>query len=157
MQGSGHYVGNVLNVLNRAASWWGEGDEKIYVDGESFPSQWGTGTEDYYGYAWCSNERFSTPYIGQPRGGSHQNFGYHSLYRFHVFDPIPFRENLQFDFEIGHWGDPIDVTYDAVMFWYAREGATSNISASSPESNRIPALEIASPTDVAAGPYVCGG
>ena len=39
-------------------AWWGEGDEKIYVDGEKFPSHFGTGTEDYYGYAWCSPEKF---------------------------------------------------------------------------------------------------
>ena len=39
--------------MNPVEAWWGEGDEKVFVDGEKFPSHFGTGTEDYYGYAWC--------------------------------------------------------------------------------------------------------
>lgn len=35
--------------------WWGEGDEKFFVDGEKFPSSFGTGSEDYIGYAWRLN------------------------------------------------------------------------------------------------------
>src|SRR5690606_2236416 len=58
IQGKGIYVGDALCVMNPVNDWWGEGDEKIYVDGETFPSHFGTGTEDYYGYAWCSNEKF---------------------------------------------------------------------------------------------------
>jgi hypothetical protein len=61
--GSGRLVGDSLAIFNDAPSvphpynnWWGEGDEKIYVDGEPFPSHIGTGTEDYYGYAWCRPE-----------------------------------------------------------------------------------------------------
>ena len=56
IQGQGHLVGTVLDVENPpAAAWWGEGDEKIYVDGEAFPSLFGTGTEDYFGYAWSTH------------------------------------------------------------------------------------------------------
>ena len=51
-EGKGYYVGPVYAVRTRSPSWFGEGDEKIYVDGETFPSHIGTGTEDYYGYAW---------------------------------------------------------------------------------------------------------
>jgi hypothetical protein len=53
LKGQGVYVGDALTIFNTADAWWGEGDEKIYVDGEEFPSFIGTGTEDYYGYAWC--------------------------------------------------------------------------------------------------------
>ena len=45
--------------------WWGEGDQKIFVDGESFPSTFGTGTEDDYGYAYGSNRPFAGPYHAQ--------------------------------------------------------------------------------------------
>jgi len=47
-KGEGHYVGTVLSVRTRSPSWFGEGDEKIYIDGEKKPSIWGTGTEDYF-------------------------------------------------------------------------------------------------------------
>ena len=47
-QGKGHYVGTVLSVRTRSPSWFGEGDEKIYIDGEQNASIWGTGTEDHY-------------------------------------------------------------------------------------------------------------
>ena len=51
-EGRGHYVGTVLAVRTRSPSWFGEGDEKIYIDGEEKPSLWGTGTEDYFLSAW---------------------------------------------------------------------------------------------------------
>jgi hypothetical protein len=154
--GDGIYVGNVLNVLNRNEGWWGEGDEKIYVDGESFPSHWGTGTEDYYGYAWCSNERFSLPYIGQPQASERRNFGYTTLYRFHILDSIPFRNSLRFDMEVRHWGDAVDVTYDSVSFWYARPGSKMDGTPAERTAFRIPPLDT-NPPDIAAAKYTCGG
>ena len=51
-KGKGHYVGTVLAVRTRSPAWFGEGDEKIYIDGEAKPSIWGTGTEDYFLSAW---------------------------------------------------------------------------------------------------------
>jgi hypothetical protein len=53
LKGKGVYVGDAITLFNTAYAWWGEGDEKIYVNGETFPSSIGTGSEDYYGYAWC--------------------------------------------------------------------------------------------------------
>jgi hypothetical protein len=157
LTGRGHYVGNVLNIINRNPSWWGEGDEKIYVDGETFPSHFGTGTEDYYGYAWCSNQRFTTPYIGQPLASPRQNFGYTSLYRFHILDVIPFQRSLRFDLEVAHWGPPVQVTYDAISFWYARPGAHARTASPDPTRFRIPELAMPTPTDIPEGPYQCGG
>src|SRR5690606_12537788 len=63
LKGQGVYVGDALTIFNTADAWWGEGDEKIFVDGEDFPSFIGTGTEDYYGYAWCRPEKFTHPFI----------------------------------------------------------------------------------------------
>jgi hypothetical protein len=51
-KGKGHYVGTVLAVRTRSPAWFGEGDEKIYIDGEKTASIWGTGTEDYFLMAW---------------------------------------------------------------------------------------------------------
>src|SRR5690606_37203941 len=58
VRGKGVLVGDLLTITNPVPQWWGEGDEKIYVDGEAFPSHFGTGTEDYYGYAWCDPTPF---------------------------------------------------------------------------------------------------
>jgi hypothetical protein len=52
LKGEGVLVGDVLTLFNTTYNWWGEGDEKIYIDGEDFPSHFGTGTEDYYGYGY---------------------------------------------------------------------------------------------------------
>jgi hypothetical protein len=157
LSGEGYYVGNVLNVINRNPGWWGEGDEKIFVDNEAFPSFFGTGTEDYFGYAWCANERFSTPYVGQPLGGLRKNFGYLSLYRFHVLDAIPFNEALRFDMEVQHWSKTANITLDATSFWYARPGGTATGFSSDISELHIPPLNAAEPSDIPEGPYRCGG
>ena len=65
-QGKGHYVGTVLAVRSRSPSWFGEGDEKVYIDGEESPSIWGTGTEDYFLSAWGLQTTI-TPYFGTPQ------------------------------------------------------------------------------------------
>ena len=52
-EGRGRFCGVMLHVWNPRGGWWGEGDEKFFVDGEKFPSTIGTGSEDYFGYAWC--------------------------------------------------------------------------------------------------------
>lgn len=120
--GPGQLVGVVLDVDNPpGVNWWGEGDEKIYVDGERFPSWFGTGTEDYFGFAWSSTERFAHPYHAQtaaPEPG-HGFAGHFSMSRFHVLDPIPFATSLRFDFEVWHWSDTT-VDLAATVYWYGR-------------------------------------
>ena len=64
-KGRGRFVGTVLNVWNPGGRWWGEGDEKFYVDGEKFPSTIGTGSEDYFGFAWCFAKHYSRAYHSQ--------------------------------------------------------------------------------------------
>ncbi|HEX7476410.1 MAG TPA: glycoside hydrolase family 172 protein [Polyangiales bacterium] len=156
MHGEGFFVGNGLNVVNRSIGWWGEGDEKIYVDDDRFPSFFGTGTEDYYGYAWCSNQRFSAAYTGQPHASTRHNFGYTSLYRFQIPDPIPFRNGLRFDQEVQHWGQAVDVTYDGLSLWYTRPGANAEGPDAPATAFRIPVLGVPEPTNVAVAPYQCG-
>jgi hypothetical protein len=103
IEGQGVYVGNVLNLINRNDAWWGEGDEKIYVDAEAFPSHFGTGTEDYYGYAWCSTERFAHAFHGQSRADGPKNAGHIANTRFHIPDPIPFARALRFVWVVRLW------------------------------------------------------
>lgn len=119
--GQGRLVGSFLHVENPTPGWWGEGDEKIYVDGETFPSFFGTGTEDYYGYAWCSPELFRHPYHGQPICDGPGNFGHTNVFRWHVLDDIPFKTSLKFDMEMWHW-ETVVGTWARTVYWYARPG-----------------------------------
>ena len=127
LRGQGLYVGNALSVTNPVRNWWGEGDEKIYVDGEKFPSHFGTGTEDYYGYAWCCPVPFQRPYHAQTRCDGPINFGHTSVNRWHILDAIPFERSLRFDMEVWHSRRGVEVTYGAVNYWYARPGGTDNV------------------------------
>jgi hypothetical protein len=122
-RGEGLWFGSHLHISNPTDAWWGEGDEKVYVDGESFPSTFGTGTEDYYGYAWCSNEVYQRPYHSQPRADGPANYGHSSVNRWHVLDPIPFRKSLRFDMEMWHWQD-VEATFAYTSYWYAPPGQT---------------------------------
>ena len=124
-RGEGWYVGTVLNIDNPTNWWWGEGDEKISVDGEPFPSHFGTGTEDYFGLAWCSTELTSQPWLGQTRADGPGNAGRASMYRWHVGDAIPFTTELRFRLEVLGWlynDTVLALTQDAVAYWYATPG-----------------------------------
>ena len=115
--GEGRVVGAVLSIRNPVKAWWGEGDEKIYVDGETFPSIFGTGTEDYFGYAWCSPERFSNPYHAQAACDGPGNYGITTVMRWHVLDQIPFSSAMRFDMELWHWAETrVDLT--TALFYY---------------------------------------
>ncbi len=123
LRGRGHYVGTVLHVANPSRAWWGEGDEKVRVDGEAFPSIFGTGTEDYFGYAWSSNVPFSWPYHAQPRADPDGNSGQIANVRWHVLDPIPYTKSLDFDLEQWHWAN-VESRFATTAFWYAAPGGT---------------------------------
>jgi hypothetical protein len=128
VEGEGVYVGDALSVTNPVEDWWGEGDEKIYVDGEEFPSHFGTGTEDYYGYAWCSPEVFHAPFHNQPRCDGPGNYGHTSVNRFRGLDAIPFRGSLKVDMEVWHWRE-CAISYAVTTYWYGKPGAKSKTPA----------------------------
>ena len=129
VSGSGKYVGDSLSLFNAGFAWWGEGDEKIYVDGEDFPSHFGTGTEDYYGYAWCRSETFQTPFILQPWGDGSGNrdctSGYVVNSRWRMLDAIPFNQSIRVDMELWHWL-VTRVNYAPTAFFYTLPGAKAN-------------------------------
>ena len=128
LTGKGVYAGDAITLFNTVYAWWGEGDEKIYVDGESFPSHIGTGTEDYYGYAWCRPEKFSNhPYIGQPDGSGNFWPGYTINIRHRGLDGIPFSKSLQVDMEMWHW-TRATINFAPVSYWYVVPGGKTNIA-----------------------------
>jgi hypothetical protein len=121
--GEGLLLGSTLHVANPTTIWWGEGDEKVWVDGESFPSTFGTGTEDYFGFGWFSNERFSRPFHAQSYTTGRENLGHATMCRWHVTDPIPFRRSIRFAIEMWHLVEALtDFHFGA--FWYATPGST---------------------------------
>lgn len=126
LEGHGVYAGTGLTVFNTADAWWGEGDEKIWVDGESFPSFIGTGTEDYFGYAWCRPEKFSHFLIAQPDGSGNFHPGMSVNLRFYILDAMPFSESLRFDLELWHWAKTV-MNYAPTTFWYMKPGGEWNI------------------------------
>lgn len=130
-KGKGHYVGTVLAVRTRSPSWFGEGDEKIYLDGEKTASIWGTGTEDYFLSAW-GLKTTGTPFFGTPYFDQWGIVGGHtSAYRWHLHDPIVFHSSIKVTME--HWGwistdenaegkrtswNERQDDYASVAFWY---------------------------------------
>ena len=123
--GKGLYLGDTLALFNPVNAWWGEGDEKIRVDGEAFPSHFGTGSEDYYGYAWGNPTLFQGPFCNQVRVDGPGNQGHTTNTRTRALDAIPFTKSLKVDIEVWNWAE-CKVNYAAATYWYALPGATSN-------------------------------
>jgi fructan beta-fructosidase len=123
LKGRGVYRGDVLTLCNHSPRWYGEGDEKIYVDGEAFPSHFGTGTEDYYNTSWAPVKPFQTPFGGAPRADLESSAGYNTFFRLRYLDDIPFTENLKFNLEMISW-EPGTADYAATVFWYGDANAS---------------------------------
>lgn len=119
---SGRFVGLLLDIFNPTPTWWGEGDEKIYVDGESFPSTFGTGTEDFFGYAWGDNHPYMNAFHAQTRCDGPGAKGNSSNIRYQILDSVPFHKSLGFDIEVWHW-EAVQIQYATVAFFYAGPGA----------------------------------
>ena len=153
-QGKGHYVGTVLSVRTRSPAWFGEGDEKIYIDGEQNASIWGTGTEDYFLSAW-GLKTTSTPYFGVPYFDQWGIVGGHtSAYRWHVTDLLVFNKAIKVTFE--HYGwmspdenpkyesnswNPREDDYSSVAFWYQTGTPTFEARAPHARDRKLPNLD----------------
>jgi len=153
-KGKGHYVGTVLAVRSRSPSWFGEGDEKVYIDGEERASIWGTGTEDYFLSAW-GLKTTGTPYFGVPYFDQWGIVGGHtSAYRWHVNDPLVFNSGIKVTIEHFGWissdENPKNQTnswnereddYSSVAFWYQTGTPTFTARAPSGPERRLPSIE----------------
>jgi hypothetical protein len=130
INGKGVYKGDVLTLYNHSPEWYGEGDEKIWVDDDTFPSHFGTGTEDYYNSSWAPVVPFQTPFGGAPRADSENSHGYNTFFRTRNLDGIPFSQRLTFDIEMLSWKKGT-VDYATTFFWYgdikARAEGTSGV------------------------------
>jgi len=103
-EAEGHYVGTVMSARSRSPLWFGEGDARIYVDGDHKPTIQGTGTEDYFLMAWgLSQSQF--PYFGCTyMSDVSDDLGVeYCLYRWHIADPIKFTRSLRFEIEHTGW------------------------------------------------------
>ncbi|HOX38483.1 MAG TPA: DUF2961 domain-containing protein [Candidatus Brocadiia bacterium] len=130
--GRGRYVGVSMNVWNPRKGWWGEGDEKVWADGEKFPSWFGTGSEDYFGYAWCCNEPFVHALHNQPLCEGPGNANHSSVNRWHVADNIPFQKTYRMTIE----NYAKDVDYCCVTYWYATPETTDFFEVPVPPERR---------------------
>lgn len=139
--GRGVLVGDVMSVYNPIPSWYGEGNEKIWVDGETFPGILGTGTEDYYNASWAPNPVFQTPFANHPRIDEPRSQGQNVYTRSRNLDGVPFDRWLQFDFEIMTWNDS-KVGYAATTYWYGAPGARSEGQPQPDEARRpVPVIQ----------------
>jgi hypothetical protein len=118
--GAGRFVGVMLHVWNPRGGWWGEGDEKFFVDGEKFPSTFGTGSEDYFGYAWSSPVLFNHAYHNQTYNDGNSK-GHISVNRWHISDQVPFEKQFEAGLE-KYFANDRPTRYAATVFWYLAPG-----------------------------------
>lgn len=142
--GSGSYIGTYIALASLQRYWWGEGEVKFFLDGDAeFPSLCSTGLEDYAGGAWAFQDElrkqpepqihtFSAPYCGYPFHSHHDHtrastfsteaLPMHGLYRWHLPDPIHFRQDLRVTLQqIGCWDQGLFERSDdisTVAYWY---------------------------------------
>ncbi|WP_282135173.1 glycoside hydrolase family 172 protein [Seonamhaeicola maritimus] len=160
IKGRGVYVGDALTIMNPVKKWWGEGDERIWVDNEMFPSIFGTGTEDYYAYSWggMSTDFYEHPFHAQPHAhiynkinrkkesGTRNTQGYSTETRTRALDVMPFGSNLKLDMEV--WsGTDCEMGYGVGMYWYGDAGTESNRKPDIEEVLNVPPLPDGFPND----------
>lgn len=146
VQGRGHYVGTVLSVQLRTDGWFGEGDDRFYIDGEDKPSLHGTGTEDYLNDAWGLRE-IMRPYYGAVYAEGFQFGDRTSAYRWHIHDPIRFTKSLRVTIEdkgqlLNKEGNTVsghrerEDLFSSVAFWY-QSGHSQPFGAVPPLDQRL--------------------
>jgi hypothetical protein len=131
IKGRGHYVGTYLAWTQMSNGWWGEGEIKFFMDGDDkFPTICGTGTEDYFGGAWCfyddkgREEQYNTPFLGVPLSRHVDNeVPRHGMYRWHIMDPIRFEQDLRVTIQaLGWWPggkyQPLTDDIASTALWY---------------------------------------
>ena len=141
IQGKGHYVGTYMAWQSNNNGWWGEGEIKFYMDGDTeFPTICGTGTEDYFcgSYGFISHSDgepqytdYTTPYAGfhviKPDDNAiHKSQTRFGMYRWHIPDPIRFEKDLRVTMQALGWRSggrylPLQDDIASVAFWYQTE------------------------------------
>jgi hypothetical protein len=126
IRGRGQFVGVFLAWQQNNRGWWGEGEVKMFLDGDGeYPTICGTGTEDYFGGAWGFGDDFSAPYLGyrQVVKKSGEPGCRMTLYRFHILDPVFFKHEFRMRIQALGWrseGRFLALQDDlaSVAYWY---------------------------------------
>jgi hypothetical protein len=116
--GKGRYVGALIGIRNlHPGQWWGEGEIKIYMDGDTeFPTIVGTGSEDYVCLSYGVQP---TPYLYNGCSLDENNFV--SMYRWHLPDPIYWKKEARITIQQIAWKNGLAEVQDdwsAATFWY---------------------------------------
>ncbi len=119
MVGTAAFIMNPTNVPSSYGNWWGEGDEKIFIDDDLSPAFVGTGSEDYFNYAWSSADLFAHAYCGQPRNDGPANRGFVTNYRWHILDNIAFEKGFDFYMELYSHRVVPHFSYGRMIYVYA--------------------------------------
>lgn len=171
-EGRGQYVGTVLSVRSRSPEWFGEGDEKFYIDGEKHPSIQGTGTEDYALNAWGMGTG-TYPYFGVSiLEGEWGMVGYRTtVYRWHIPDAVRFSRSLRVEIEDAGWISEDELAPDvhrgfvernddfaSVAFWYQQGQPKRFARLPSAQERKLPELDqITEGKELAASAKMEGG
>jgi hypothetical protein len=123
-EGEGHIAGLFLEVENLVGGWWGEGDDMIFIDGDTWPpSLHGTGSEEVFGGGACPDSEYAGPYTGfvlvENKDGEAFK-GKNAMYRWYLQDPIRFTKSARMTMEHGH-ANNLANDYASVVYWYQRE------------------------------------
>lgn len=135
-EGTGHYVGCNLSVKHFQGSWWGEGNDMFFIDGEEYPSLNGTGTEDYFNHAW-GMQRNAYPFFGTIVHEGDTD-GFHVAYRFHITDPVHFKKKIKVTIEHGH-ANHLSDDWSSTAYWYQLLPTTADMSIL-PVEQRLPVV-----------------
>ncbi len=134
IKGKGQYIGTYMNWGVKHNGWWGEGEIKFYIDGDTeFPTICGTGTEDYFCGAYNFDVggqyiEYSTPYSGLSKvcytNAIYSSQRYFNMYRWHVTDPIYFDNDLRVTIQALGWRSegrylPRQDDISSVAYWYS--------------------------------------
>ena len=96
VKGKGRFLGTNIGVIGDSAyrnTWFGEGEVKIYLDGDKqLPTLAGTGTEDYIGTGWGQGE-YQDQYQGSLVSDSKNDV--YAFYRYHLPDPVYFQKDCK--------------------------------------------------------------
>ncbi len=128
VKGKGQYAGTYMAWQQNSAGWWGEGEFKVFLDGDTdYPTICGTGTEDYFGGAWGFGANYTAPFLGYPAGSvDFKVGGRHGVYRFHIMDPIRFAQDIRVTMQAIGWRSetrylPLQDDIASVAYWYQTE------------------------------------
>jgi len=133
--GQGRFVGLALHVYQTVdvtpGPWWGEGDEKFFVDGEKMPSWFGTGSEDYFGFSWGTPGYFSEPYHTQALAppGTLYAPGNRALNRFQIADNVSFQASFEGCIEKWFYTNDTVTAYGTMPYWYLASGGSDDYKA----------------------------